>query len=162
MEKRFETFTLLITSLSRSIRRIKTETMAEYDLKSPHVSCLYYLYKRPGKTAAELCELCEEDKAAVSRSILYLEKNGYLSRTVGTADGISRVGSKHYRVPLTLTEKGNDIAVHLVERIDLVLETVAEGVSAEDRAIMYRTLEQINRNLRVICEEYGEENTPDE
>ena len=70
MNDRFETFTVLISSVSRSIRRIKTETMAEYNLKSPHVSCLYYLYKRPGMTAAELCELCEEDKAAASRSIL--------------------------------------------------------------------------------------------
>lgn len=45
MNNRFETFTLLITSLNRSIRRIKTETMARYELKSPHVSRLYYLYK---------------------------------------------------------------------------------------------------------------------
>jgi len=46
MNNRFETFTLLITSINRSIRRIKTETMARYELKSPHVSCLYYLYKQ--------------------------------------------------------------------------------------------------------------------
>ncbi len=162
MNNRFETFTVLISSVSRSIRRMKTETMAEYDLKSPHVSCLYYLYKQPGMTAAELCELCEEDKAAVSRSILYLEKNGYLSRAGSTADGFPRGGSKHYRVPLMLTEKGSDIAARLVRRIDRVLEAVGEGVSAEDRAVMYRTLEQINRNLRAICEEYGEENIPDE
>ena len=162
MENRFETFTVLITSVSRSIRRIKTETMAEYDLKSPHVSCMYYLYKQPGMTAAELCELCEEDKAAVSHSILYLEKNGFLSRSGNAADGTLRGGSKHYRVPLLLTDKGRDIAAQLVLRIDRVLETVGEGVSAEDRAVMYRTLEQINRNLRTICEEYGEENTSDE
>ena len=54
MEKRYETFTVLIASINRSIRRLKTEAMAEYGLKSPHVSCLYYLFKRPGMTAAEL------------------------------------------------------------------------------------------------------------
>lgn len=162
MNDRFETFTVLIASVSRSIRRIKTETMAEYNLKSPHVSCLYYLYKRPGMTAAELCELCEEDKAAVSRSILYLEKNGFLSREGGSSRGTTREGGKHYRVPLMLTEQGSDVAARIVERIDRVLEAVAEGVSAEDRAIMYRTLEQINRNLRAICEEYGDEPVSEE
>lgn len=162
MNDRFETFTVLIASISRSIRRIKTEAMAEFDLKSPHVSCLYYLYKNPGMTAAELCELCEEDKAAVSRSILYLEKNGYLSRAAMAGEGSSRGYGKHYRVPMTLTEKGNEIAARLVVRIDRVLDMVGEGVSDEDRAVMYRTLEQINRNLRVICQEYGDENPSEE
>jgi DNA-binding MarR family transcriptional regulator len=136
--------------------------MAEYNLKSPHVSCLYYLYKRPGMTAAELCELCEEDKAAASRSILYLEKNGYLSREGIGSRGATRGGGRHYRVPLMLTEQGSDVAARIVERIDRVLEAVAEGVSAEDRATMYRTLEQINRNLRTICEEYGDEPVSEE
>ena len=30
MEKRYETFTVLIASINRSIRRLKTEAMAEY------------------------------------------------------------------------------------------------------------------------------------
>ena len=156
MNNRFETFTLLITSLSRSIRRIKTETMAQYDLKSPHVSCLYYLYKQPGMTAAELCEVCEEDKAAISRSLLFLEQKGYLMRELSSERG-DRHGTKHYRAPLTLTEEGGRIAGDLVLKVDHVLEAVSQGVSEEDRAVMYAALEQINRNLRVICDEYGDE-----
>ena len=74
MMERFETFTLLISQISRSIRKIKTEEMAEFKLKSPHVSCLYYLYKEKTLTAKELCDICDEDKAAISRSLLYLEK----------------------------------------------------------------------------------------
>ena len=42
MLDRFKTFTLLITNINRSIRKIKTEEMAEYNLKSIHISCLYY------------------------------------------------------------------------------------------------------------------------
>ena len=52
-EKRYGTFTGLIASINRSIRRPKTEAMAEHGLKSPHVSCPYCLFKRPGMTAAE-------------------------------------------------------------------------------------------------------------
>ena len=68
MEERFETFTVLITRISRSIKRIKADEMADFELKGPHVSCLYYLSQRDGMTAAELCERCDEDKAAISRS----------------------------------------------------------------------------------------------
>ena len=78
MEERFNTFTVLIAGINRCIRKIKTEEMSEYNLKSPHVSCLYYLYKHNSLTAKELCDICDEDKSNVSRSIKFLEENGYL------------------------------------------------------------------------------------
>ena len=155
MNERFETFTVLIASISRSIRRLKTEETAEFDLKSPHVSCLYYLYKAETMTAAEICEICDEDKAAVSRSILYLEQNGCLVRT-GKQEGMAVGAGKHYRTPLSLTERGREVAGRLVDRIDRVLDEVADGVSEEERVILYRCLKQIDRNLAGLCEQkYG-------
>ena len=43
MEERFAAFTVLIAKINRNIRRIKTEEMAEFHLKGPHVACLYHL-----------------------------------------------------------------------------------------------------------------------
>ncbi len=146
MEQRFETFTVLITAISRSIRRIKTGEMEEFELKSPHVSCLYYLYKRPALTSKELCDICDEDKANISRSIEYLEKNGYLV--------CLSVAQKRYRSPLELTEKGKQVASIIAEKIDCVLKEASVGVSDEDRAVMYRSLDRINKNLQNICEKY--------
>ena len=157
MEERFETFTLLIASISRSIRRLKTEETAEYELKSPHVSCLYHLYKEGSLTAVEICELCDEDKAAVSRSIVYLEQNGFLTRGEKQT-GTCRVG-KHYRAALTLTDKGREVAAHLALRIDEVLEAVSSGVSEEERVILYRALGCIDRNLAALCERRDKEKT---
>ena len=150
MEERFETFTLLITSISRSIRRLKTEETAEFDLKSPHVSCLYHLYKEGSMTAVEICEVCDEDKAAVSRSIVYLEQNGFLIRNAGSDHKTSTSG-KHYRAALVLTDKGREVAADFVQRIDSILNDVAAGVSEEDRFILYRALRQIDRNLSTMC-----------
>lgn len=150
MEERFETFTLLIASISRSIRRLKTEETAEFNLKSPHVSCLYHLYKEGSMTAVEICEVCDEDKAAVSRSILYLEQNGFLIR--GNQPFTNRRSGKHYRAALTLTDKGREVAARLAERIDHVLDAVADGVSEEERVILYRALGRIDRNLAALCE----------
>ena len=56
METRFETFTVLIARIGRSIRRIKAEEMARFRLKGPHVSCLYYLSLAGPMTARILAE----------------------------------------------------------------------------------------------------------
>ena len=113
MEGRFSSFTVLIAKISREIRRIKTEEMAELSLKSPHVSCLYYLYTQGSMTVRELCDICDEDKAAISRSLEYLEECGYIVRD--HADG------RRYKAPLVLTEGGREIAERVTEKIERVL-----------------------------------------
>ena len=143
MQQRFETFTILITGISRSIHRIKTEEMAEFELKSSHVSCLYYLYKADRLTASELCEICEEDKANISRALKQLEQGGYLA---------SR--EKRYQSPLELTEKGREVADKIAGKIDGILQRAGEGLSDQDRAIFYKGLAQIGANLQTICEQY--------
>ena len=140
MDERFETFTVLINQLSRSIRRIKAEQMESINLKGPHVSCLYYLSKDGPLTAAELCDLCEEDKAAVSRSLEYLEQNGYLQVPEG----------KRYRRPLMLTQKGAAAGAEVSRRIDSIVALASCDVLEEDRLAMYRALSIISKNLEKI------------
>ncbi len=149
MRERFKSFTLLMASINRSIRRMKAEEMAEFGLKTGHVSCLYYLYRHGALTPTELCLLCEEDKANISRSIDFLEKSGYL---VSEGDAARR-----YKRSLALTEQGERIARDLEARINAVLANAGKGVSDEERAIMYRCLETINSNLQSICDEYDRE-----
>lgn len=146
MEERFKLFTVYMTKIRRSIQRIKTEEMAEYNLKSPHVSCLYYLYKQGAMTATKLCEICDEDKAAVSRSILQLANAGY----VGYTDG----QNKRYRAYIGLTPAGEKVAKSLSVKIDKVLNIAGDGLTEEDRIVFYRSLELISRNLESICNNY--------
>ena len=148
MQERFQTFTILIARLNRCIRKLKTEEMSEFGLKSPHVSCLYYLYKADSLTSKELCDICEEDKANISRSIEFLEKNGYIVSRSKT--------EKRYKSPLVLTQKGRETGEQLVRKIDSVLAAVSEGVPEEDREIMYRSLSAICDNLQKICDAYDE------
>ena len=53
MNERYETFTLLISRISRSIRRLQHQEMADYGLRSAHIACLHALYLQDGLTAAE-------------------------------------------------------------------------------------------------------------
>ena len=79
MLNRFEEFVTGITECHRYIQRIKSMEMTELGLKGNHVMCLYYLARSPeGLTAAQLCALCCEDKAAISRTLAELENKGYL------------------------------------------------------------------------------------
>ena len=147
MEERFQTFTVLISKISRSIRKIKTEEMAEFNLKSPHVSCLYYLYKEGPLTAKELCDICDEDKAAISRSIVYLERDGYITCLTDA--------HKRYKSPLKLTAKGEEAGKRVADKIDGIINKAGEGLSEEDRTIFYRSLGMINDNLQEICKNYS-------
>ena len=149
MEERFETFTITISKLSRFIHKIKSEEMKEFNLKSSHVSCLYYLYQHGGSlTAKELCDICDEDKASISRSIDYLEKNDFLTCHSKT--------EKRYKSPLELTEKGKSIAQKVVLKIDKILDSASNGLSEDSRLNFYKSLKLIADNLEIICNKYGE------
>lgn len=146
MQERFKTFTVLISKINRSIRRIKTEEMDEFNLKSHHVSCLYYLFKCNSLTAKELCDICAEDKAALSRSIEDLEKSGYIECDSNL--------KKRYRSSLKLTTKGIKVAESIAQKIDNILEKASVGLSEENRTILYDSLMLINNNLEKLCKNY--------
>lgn len=148
MINRYETFTILVNNINRSIRKIKNEEMKDFNLKSNHVSCLYFLYKRGTLTATELTDLCDEDKAAISRSLDYLEKNGYIK--------CESQAKKRYKTDLSLTEKGMEVGKFICDKIDKVLEKSSFGLSEEKLAIFYEGLNLINENLNRIIET-GEE-----
>ncbi|MBQ8320324.1 MAG: winged helix-turn-helix transcriptional regulator [Clostridia bacterium] len=147
MEK-FETFTVLIAKIGRSIRRLKTEEMAEFELKSPHVSCLYYLYLKGPLTAKELGEISAEDKAALSRSVEGLEEMGLIEPERGD--------KKRYKTPLKLTARGEEVAGRIALKADAIVKAAGKDMTEEERNIFYRCLTDICDNLQALCDGYDE------
>jgi len=139
MQQRFETFTVLINRISRNIRKIKNQEMAQYNLRSAHISCLYYIYSLDGATATDLCERCEEDKATVSRALDYLEANGYIIRD-----------AQRYKSPLLLTDKGREAGKKIADKIDGVLDAISGSLTEEERVAFYRSLSIISESLDAI------------
>lgn len=148
MKERFEIFTALIAKINRNIRKIKNLEMAEYELRSPHVSTLYYLYSADGLTATDLCERCEEDKASISRTLDYLETNEYIICESKSA--------KRYKTPLVLTEKGKAVGKQIADKIDRVLAQTAMGLTDEERDALYRSLTIISDTLEAISNQLVE------
>ena len=142
MKERFETFTVLIAKISRNIRKIKNQEMEEYGLRSSHVSCLYYLYTDNNLTATQLCERCEEDKATISRTLDYLEQNGYLLK--------ENRESKRYKGRLLLTEKGISVGGRISKKINDVLGRIDLELNEQDRISFYKSLSVISESLEKI------------
>ena len=120
--------------------------MSSYGLKSPHVSCLYYLYSNGPLTAKELVELCDEDKSAISRSLEFLKKKGLVKNDIH--DG------KCYKTAFLLTEEGAKTGKFVADKINSILNEVGESLSKEEREICYRSLDVICKDLQEICAKY--------
>ena len=107
---------------------------------------LTYLYISKELTSKELCEHCEEDKATISRSLDYLEKNGYLV--------CKSESKKRYNAPFELTERGMRAGKRIADKIADVLDEISNGISAEDRTVFYRSLNIISENIDNLAKSY--------
>jgi len=143
MVGRFEVFCTAISSISHSMQKSERAEMAKYGLKGPHAQCMLALERYPeGITASKLCEICEKDKAAISRAITELTEAKMVTRF--DPEG------KRYRSCLTLTEKGKNVAEHVNRLVYAAVMKASAGYSPEDRQIFVNVLSMIAGNLQVI------------
>lgn len=146
MVGRFEQFCTAISSIHRSIQKIERVEMAKYGLKGPHAQCLVAMARYPeGITAARLCEICEKDKAAISRTVSELEQAGMVQH--------KDPSGKRYRSGLELTEKGSEVAQSVNRLIYLAVSQASEGYDTQTRQTFVRVLNLIAGNLQTICAE---------
>ena len=140
MIDRFERFVSVISVISHHLHRIMSEEMSKYGLKGPFAVYLIAIYRHPeGITAARLCEICEKNKAAVSRVLAELEEIGMISRE-----------DTGYRARIILTERGSQAAEFVYGRAVRAVELAGGFLSEEERETFYRTLESIAGNLKIL------------
>ena len=146
MENRYELLSSSISCMYHDIQKIERMEMAKYDLKGPHAQCLLAMKKyADGITAARLCEVCEKDKAAVSRILAELAEAGMVFRE-------NRNGSR-YRALIRLTEQGKAAANAVTEKARLAVELAGEGFGEEEREVFYKVLSIISGNLHRLCKD---------
>lgn len=144
MISRFEEFTKSVSQAYKYIIKIKSHEMVEYGLKASNVTCLYFLGKHAdGLNAGELCELCMEDKAAVSKSLSILKEKSY----------VTQEDDKKYRSKYVITSKGKEVFDKIRVIIENVVEKVGDTLTDAERKIFYKALDIIVKNLGNICNE---------
>ena len=141
MLSKYELFSVSISSLYHDIQRIERAEMACYGMRGSHAQCILALSRYPeGITAAQLCRVCEKDKAAISRTVAELERMGMVLR-----------GGSRYCARLTLTEKGMAIARGVNEKANRAVERAGEGLDDARREVFYSVLDLLTENLHRLC-----------
>ncbi|MBQ8207250.1 MAG: winged helix DNA-binding protein [Clostridia bacterium] len=140
MITRFERFLVSLSGITRSWHKIAATELKKYGLKGTYAIYLVTMLRYPeGVTSASLSDICDRNKADVSRSISELEKKGLLSRE----DNRSK-----YRVLIKLTDEGREIAEEVKRSSNIAVEIAGLGISEEKRQIFYDTMELISSNLQ--------------
>lgn len=142
MLSRFEQFAFIIAGIQREVQKIEREEMIKHGYRGAFAIYLAVLsHYDEGLTATEICEVCDKDKAAVSRIIAEMEDKGLVEREKNT--------DKIYRAKIFLTEKGKEIAEFVTKRAADVIRTVSDSIIAEsERELLYKMLDGIYKNLR--------------
>lgn len=142
MLDRFDKFTSAIFSIYRSIQKIQRQEMAKYGLKGAAVQYLLAMARHPeGITAATLCEICDRDKAGVSRILSQMEQQGLITRSGGDTS---------YRALLTLTDTGLQAARFVDQKASTAVSLAGRDLTEEQRQILYRTLETLDARLDAL------------
>lgn len=142
MIDRFEQFSYLISSIYGDIQKIERDEMVKYGAKGVYAQYLVAMRRYPeGVTAAQLCEICDKDKAAVSRAVTDMERNGL----------VMREGTGGYRALVKLTNEGKQAAEYVCEKAVLAVELA--GLTEEKRKVFYEALQLIASNLKTITRE---------
>ncbi len=143
MQDRYELFSAAVFRLNRDIQRLQREEMEKYGLKGAWAPYLSVLTRFPeGVTAARLGELCDKDKAAISRVVAEMEQKGLLRR--------QNHGDSGYRALLLLTEEGRAAADYVARRAGLAVEAAGGALTEEERRVLYGALGQIADKLHRI------------
>lgn len=149
MISRYEQFTTLISGIERGIQKIERDEMVKLGYKGAYAQYLAAMKRYPlGVTAAQLCEICDKDKAAVSRVVGELEAKELVIRESGAA----------YRALLTLSEEGKRVADFVCRKAQAAVDAAGFGLTENDRLVYFAVLERIARNLEII----GRDGIPDE
>ena len=146
MLTRFEQFSSSIFNIYKHIQKIERDEMLQYGLKGSFAQYLLAIGRHEdGITSSGLCEICDKDKAAISRVVAEMEQKGLIYREAS--------GENLYRAMLKLTEKGKEAATHVNERAKVAVELAGKGLTDEARQAFYAALNLIASNLQEISKQ---------
>ena len=146
MIQRFEQFSYSISSIYRLILKVEKEEMEKCGYRGSYALYLSIMSRYPGGiTATRLGELCDRDKAGISRVINEMEQRGLVRREC--------YKDNFYRAKLILTDEGRKAALFVRQRAEIAVSEAGKGLSEEDRKTFYAVLSLIESNLKNICED---------
>lgn len=146
MLSRFQQFSYVISEINRHIQKIERDEMIKYGCKGAFAQYLVALLSHPeGLTAARLCELCDKDKAAVSRIVTEMQEKGLVTRDIENA--------RAYNALIRLTDEGRKAAEHVCLKARAAVKAVGSVMNDEERRVLYSLLDVIAAELQKLSTE---------
>ena len=148
-QHRFEVFSTGVACLTKTLQLIKSNKMAQYDLKGTTCLCLcQILASEHGLTAGELAACGDIDKAQVSRCMTELIAKGFVFRE--ERDG------RRYKQKYLLTDIGREAARDIVITTEQIQRVAEQGIAEKDLHAFYRVLDRMCDNFTNIKEQLSE------
>ena len=139
---RYQQFSYIVSVINRQIQKIERDEMEKYGYKGAFAHYLMAMRRNPdGVTSAQLSEMCDKDKAAVSRAVAEMETKGLLER-LATGDNL-------YRAAIVLTDRGREIAEYVANRAVSAVGCI--GLDEQEIEKFYTALDLIASHLREVC-----------
>ena len=146
MLSRYEQFSYIVSGINRHIQKLERDEMIKFGYKGAFAQYLVAMRHYPqGVTAAQLSEICDKDKAAVSRIVTEMIAKGLVVRKSTT--------ETMYRAKLTLSQEGEKVAQFIASRASAAIEAMGNELSDEQRKILYFALDTISDKLHTLSKE---------
>ena len=145
MQERYEQFSFVVSAINRHIQKLERDEMIKFGYKGAFAQYLMAMRHYPqGVTSAQLSEMCDKDKAAVSRNVGEMIEKGLVVRKSAT-DSL-------YRAKLILSQEGEKIADFVANRASAAIEAMGEHMGEEQRKSLYFTLDAIEKRLDFLSQ----------
>jgi len=143
---RYQQFSYIVSVINRQIQKIERDVMEKHGYKGAFAQYLVAMSRHDeGLTSAQLSEMCDKDKAAVSRVVAeMIEKELVVRRCENETV---------YRAKLFLTVKGRRIADYIADCAASAVEAVGNELSDAERKMFYTTLDFIAGKLQIISKQ---------
>lgn len=128
-----------LNGLERGITEILNKKYWGYGLSGMQHAFFTVVCRNPGVSQKELSYWFSLDISNITRNIMYLEKIGYIQR--------ERCENDKRSWQLYPTEKALQQYTQVVNIFDETTEQLTTGLSAEEKKILIKTLEQMRQNL---------------
>lgn len=141
MLNRFSQFSYMISSIYRNIQKIEHDEMVKLGYKGAYAKYLVAMFQQPQRiTSSNLCELCDKNKAAVSRMISEMEEKGLVIR------------NHSYNALIRLTSKGENLAKYVCAKVELAVKEVSKDLPTDQRNVLYLALNHLSGSIHNISE----------
>jgi DNA-binding MarR family transcriptional regulator len=105
------------------------------------VPVLLVLYEADGVTQAQLARLAGVEQPTMAATLARMERGGLVMRAPDPDDG--------RRALIHLTDRGRELERPLIDAVRGVNRRAVHGLSADERSVLYRVVEQTSQNLGV-------------